>query len=421
VASSGNNAYINGISNPACTPGVVSVGSVYDANWSGPYTWSSGCTDSSTGADKIPCSSNSASFLTMLAPGAFITAAGIQMAGTSQAAPHVAGAVAVLRAAFPTDTSDQIVARLTASGVQVTDPRNGISKPRLNLSAAIGSPANDMFSNREVLSGDTGQLSASNLNAGKEGGEPAHAGSTGGTSVWLSWTASSSGVASIDTHGSNFNTLLAVYAGTALNNLVSVAANDNDGSSGNASSVSFVVQGGTTYLIAVDGSNGTTGQIKLNWLLEQQADLALGMSGPTNSITTGESAAYDLVITNNGPSPATGVTVVDTVPADSIIDSIPAGCTETAGTVNCAFGTLPSGGSAAARIMLHFSTPRIYLNSAQVSTATKDPLPANNSATLSVTNTPVPAVPVPGLPLPLAGVAALALTFLASHGKSEKT
>lgn len=418
VASSGNSAFTNGMSSPACTPGVVSVGAVYDANWSGPYTWSSGCTDISTGPDKIPCFSNSASFLTMLAPGAFITAAGIQKAGTSQASPHVAGAVAVLRTAFPSDTLDQTVARMTANGIPVTDPRNGIMKPRLNLVAAVGPPANDMFGNRTAISGDAGQLTANNVNATKETGEPNHAGGTGGKSVWWSWTPSSSGIASIDTHGSNLDTLLAVYTGTALDSLVIVAANDNDGTSGNTGSVSFVAMAGSTYQIAVDGTNGSTGQIKLNWSLEQQADLALVMSGPDGPVSEGEIASYDLVITNNGPSPATGVTITDTVPPGSIIDSIPAGCEEASGTVNCSFGTLQPGGTASARIMLQLPMPDVYLNTAQVSAVTTDPAPANNSAAFSLTAIPAPAVPVPGLPLPLAGVAALVLTVLAARGRN---
>jgi uncharacterized repeat protein (TIGR01451 family) len=341
------------------------------------------------------------------------------MAGTSQASPHVAGAVAVLRAAFPADTLDQSAARMTSSGVLVTDPRNGISKPRLNLIAAIGSPTNDMFSTHAVINGDTGQLSSNNLNASREAGEPNHAGGTGSKSVWWNWTPQTTGVASIDTHGSNFDTLLAVYTGTVLNNLDIVAANDNDGFIGNTSGVSFVAQAGTTYQIAVDGSNGATGLIKLNWMLEQQADLTLAMSGPNYTVFTDETTAYDLVITNNGPSPASGVTIVDNMPAGSIIESLPTSCTETSGTVNCSLGTLLPGGNAAARIMLHFSTPGDYLNSAQASAATRDPVLANNNATLSVTTIPAQAVPVPGLPLPMVGVTVLALTFLAARKKSE--
>jgi uncharacterized repeat protein (TIGR01451 family) len=277
-----------------------------------------------------------------------------------------------------------------------------------------------MFGNRTVLGTDTGSVTATNLNATKEAGEPNHAGNSGGRSVWWSWTPSVTGMATIDTHGSNFNTLLAVYTGAAPNSLSVVAANDNDGSSGNTSSVSFPAQAGTSYQIAVDGSNGSTGLVKLNWSLAQQADLSLAMSGPSTPVSTDETVSYDLVIANNGPSPATGVTLTDALPPGSIIDSVPLGCAEAAGTVNCTFGTLQPNDTAAVRFMLHFSTPGDYLNSAQVSAATYDPVPANNSTTFSVSATPPPAVPVPGLPLHLAGTAALALAFLAARGNRGK-
>jgi hypothetical protein len=68
-----------------------------------------------------------------------IDAAGAQFRGTSQAAPHVAGAIAVLRAAFPSDSLARTISRLAASGVQIVDPGNGIPKPRLNLLGAVQS------------------------------------------------------------------------------------------------------------------------------------------------------------------------------------------------------------------------------------------------------------------------------------------
>jgi subtilisin family serine protease len=134
LVASGNDAKANAMASPACSSKAISVGAVYHANMG--RLQSSVCTDATSAADQVACFSNSTSFLSILAPGVSITAAGVTMSGTSQATPHVAGAVAVLRAAFPTESVEAIATRLTSSGVMVKDPRNGITKPRLNLEAA---------------------------------------------------------------------------------------------------------------------------------------------------------------------------------------------------------------------------------------------------------------------------------------------
>lgn len=135
AVASGNNGYTGAIASPACTPAAVSVGAVYDSNVGG--LGFSVCSDPTTAADKIACFSNSASFLSILAPGAFITAGGYKMTGTSQATPHVAGALAVVRAAFPQEPINTSIARLTSTGPSITDPRNNVSKHRLDLQAAM--------------------------------------------------------------------------------------------------------------------------------------------------------------------------------------------------------------------------------------------------------------------------------------------
>jgi hypothetical protein len=137
VAATGNNGSASSVGSPACVPSVLSVGAVHDASYGGIGFPNANCSDSTTQADKVACFSNSASFISMLAPGSKITAAGITSSGTSQASPHVAGAAAVVRAAFPDASVDELFARLTGNGPLITDTRNGVSKRRLDLSAAV--------------------------------------------------------------------------------------------------------------------------------------------------------------------------------------------------------------------------------------------------------------------------------------------
>lgn len=139
AVASGNNGYTGALASPACVPAAVSVGAVYDANLGGLRY--SACSDPTTAADKVTCFSNSASFLSVLAPGAAITAGGFRMTGTSQAAPHVAGALAVVRAAFPNESLSANIARVTNTGPSVTDARNKITKRRLDLLAAVSGAA----------------------------------------------------------------------------------------------------------------------------------------------------------------------------------------------------------------------------------------------------------------------------------------
>src|SRR5207245_1690739 len=111
----------------------------------------------------------------------------------------------------------------------------------------------------------TGQLTGTNIGASKEPGEPNHAGIAGGQSVWYRFTAARSGPISLDTCGSSFDTLLAVYTG-GYGALQEVASNDDahDCSAGNGdttSRVTFTATAGTSYLVAVDGKADATGAI----------------------------------------------------------------------------------------------------------------------------------------------------------------
>jgi subtilisin-like proprotein convertase family protein len=127
-------------------------------------------------------------------------------------------------------------------------------------------PANDHLAQAQILTGADGQIAGSNVGATLELGERPHAGHVGARSVWFAWTAPAAGTWSFDTAGSSFDTLLAVYTGTVMEQLVTVADNDDaEGLPNRASRVTFTAAAGTRYLLAVDGYVGATGDLVLRW------------------------------------------------------------------------------------------------------------------------------------------------------------
>jgi hypothetical protein len=141
-------------------------------------------------------------------------------------------------------------------------------------------PANDAFAARISLSGTSAAATGSNVGATKETGEPNHAGISGGTSVWYQWTAPAAGSVTLDTVGSNFNTLLGAYTGSSVGALTRVAS-DNDGGGSLTSKVTFAVTSGTLYKIAIDGSGGASGNYALHVAFAPAAPKA-----PTNVSAT---------------------------------------------------------------------------------------------------------------------------------------
>ena len=126
-------------------------------------------------------------------------------------------------------------------------------------------PSNDNFANAAVIGGSLETnivLSGSNIDATLEQGEPFHAGSPSGRSVWWTWTATVNGSVTISTEGSSFDTLLGVYTGSSVGGVVPVTGND-DVVGKKTSRVLFRAIGGETYRIAVDGFQGESGAIVL--------------------------------------------------------------------------------------------------------------------------------------------------------------
>ncbi|WP_295440558.1 S8 family serine peptidase, partial [uncultured Thiodictyon sp.] len=174
-ASSGNDGYCDSMAWPACISYVNSVGAVYDAdiapgNRMGWCVAATSCASQQvyfkcdpgyytaievTAADKVTVYSNTASFLTLLAPshnayttdivGSGGSSSGDYdptFGGTSAASPYAAGAAAVLQSAAKDKTGafltpDQVRQYLTANGDAITDTKVAMTTPRINLARAV--------------------------------------------------------------------------------------------------------------------------------------------------------------------------------------------------------------------------------------------------------------------------------------------
>ena len=116
----------------------------------------------------------------------------------------------------------------------------------------------DDFACRSNISGTNINLALSNAGASRESDEPDHStlGVPGVNSIWLTWTAPLSQAAILRVNTSFPLPLMAVYNGTDLASLFPVAKNI---SGFNQSRIVFNAIAGTTYQIALDGSDDGSG------------------------------------------------------------------------------------------------------------------------------------------------------------------
>lgn len=125
VISAGNDGFDASVSAPACISSAITVGATTDA-------------------DNVAGFSNRGTLLDIFAPGTSVVASvpddtWASMQGTSMAAPHVAGAWAVMRDIYPTASVATILGWLQDNGVAITYSSDGsmMTTPRLDLLAAL--------------------------------------------------------------------------------------------------------------------------------------------------------------------------------------------------------------------------------------------------------------------------------------------
>ncbi|MFF4312321.1 S8 family serine peptidase [Streptomyces sp. NPDC001507] len=122
VVAAGNNGYTDAVSAPGCVSSAVTVG---------------GTTDD----DQLSAFTNRGPQLDLLAPGTSIISSVpgggyASKSGTSMAAPHVAGSLAILRQAFPNDSVANLESRLESSGKTIA--YTGADTPRIDVAQALG-------------------------------------------------------------------------------------------------------------------------------------------------------------------------------------------------------------------------------------------------------------------------------------------
>ena len=120
IISSGNDGYCGYISSPACISSAISVGATDDT-------------------DQVANYSNSATFMSLLAPGSSINSSVpgsgySSWNGTSMAAPHITGAWALMKQSNPSATVSEILNSLTSTGLAITDSScTSVTKKRINV------------------------------------------------------------------------------------------------------------------------------------------------------------------------------------------------------------------------------------------------------------------------------------------------
>jgi uncharacterized repeat protein (TIGR01451 family) len=141
--------------------------------------------------------------------------------------------------------------------------------------------------------------------------------------------------------------------------------------------------------------NGANNTATATAIVGAAADLAITKNAPATG-TGGSNITYTIAAVNNGPATAMNVTLTDALPAAATFvslaqDSGPTfNCTTPAagatGTVTCTLAAFAPSASASFRLVVNATpgTSSSLNNTATITSATPDPLPANNTSSTAV-------------------------------------
>lgn len=166
------------------------------------------------------------------------------------------------------------------------------------------------------------------------------------------------------------------------------------------------------YRAATIGRDYTYNTADVNTPVADEADVSITKTASPQPVTAGNQITYTLTARNNGPNPAAGVQVVDTLPAGvTYVSSNPSAgsCAAAGQTVTCDLGTIANNGTVTIPVVVTVpggSTATSLTNVARITTTTSDPVPGNNNASatstvvrqadMALTKSASPTSPVPG-------------------------
>jgi uncharacterized repeat protein (TIGR01451 family) len=144
--------------------------------------------------------------------------------------------------------------------------------------------------------------------------------------------------------------------------------------------------GGQVVVYQYDASGNRIGTTMTGPNASPTADVAVVKTDSPDPVLSGSNITYTIVVTNNGPHPATGVKVIDTLPAvvASVSESFTQGSMDLiSNLLTWSVGMLNSNASATLTLIIKPVITSTVTNTAVVSATPADPNTANNTSVVT--------------------------------------
>ncbi len=162
----------------------------------------------------------------------------------------------------------------------------------LGFKAEAARPANDNMDSATILNGTTGTLPGSTQSASVEAGEPLHAGRASGGTVWYRWPVFTKGKFNVQATSAAFVPVVAVYKQTDQKLAFTTITPIANSAVGN---VTYDVEPGAVYMIAVASGVRASGAFTLNW------KFTLSPGGGPDLVIVPESVKANVITRGFGP------------------------------------------------------------------------------------------------------------------------